>query len=60
LEPVVVMLDIENIIVNVMGIASKTNSRGSSRMIKAIQVGGAAFDKLKLACPLLTYVAVET
>jgi hypothetical protein len=54
------MLNITNIIVNVMGIASKTNSRGSSRMIKAIQVGGAAFDKLKLACPLLTYVAVET
>ena len=53
------MLDITTVIVNVMGNASKTDNRDSSRMIKAIQVGGAAIDNFTLACISRKYAAIE-
>jgi hypothetical protein len=53
------MLDITNIIVSVMGNASKTNNRDSRRMIKAIQLSGATMVNFTLTCISRKYAAIE-
>lgn len=54
------MLDITKIIIDVMGNASKTNNRDPMQKIEAIQVGGAAIVKLRLACISRKHAAIKT